>query len=401
MSELKAVITGMGCITPHGYGPNALWKDLFNDRSCIKEGLGKINNSLFNDLCQECSPYLNNKNGNLQAQELINIKPIIISLASIREALDNAGWKKLEPSDGLIIATTTGLVSSWEMNLINYLKSDTSEQELLKTFYRGPLGFFLGKISNELNFSGKQQLITTACAASTQALAIAMNWITTKKVRRCLVGGVETLSNLTVQGFKSLKLISNKMAKPFDKDRQGINLSEGAAFLCLESLENVKKNPLAAIIGTGLSCDAYHMTSPHPEGIGHQRAIKMALEAAKLNPQEISWIHAHGTGSIHNDLSEGNAINKIFGKDSPPVTSTKAIHGHALGASGIIETIACIKALNCNKYLKTAGLSNPDPEIKIKHALMSRNYKNLSLKNILKSTLAFGGINASIIISKV
>ncbi|RYZ76672.1 MAG: beta-ketoacyl-[acyl-carrier-protein] synthase II, partial [Proteobacteria bacterium] len=220
-------------------------------------------------------------------------------------------------------------------------------------------------------------------------------------VKRCLVGGVEVLSPLTVEGFKSLQLLSTTAAHPFDEARKGINLSEGAGFLILEAEESKQSPSLAQIAGFGLTTDAFHMTGPHPEGEGCFNAMAQAVSKAGLKPSDISWVHAHGTGSDLNDLSEGRAIAKYFGispqLSSPQVSSTKFSHGHALGASGALETILCIESLRRQTILKSGGLEKQDSRIPIEIVKESRSFP---LKHILKNTLGFGGINAALVLSR-
>jgi 3-oxoacyl-(acyl-carrier-protein) synthase len=180
-------------------------------------------------------------------------------------------------------------------------------------------------------------------------------------------------------------------------DRKGINLAEGAAALCLESGEAAKYHALARIAGVGMATDSFHMTAPEPEGRGCKEAIAVALNSSGLTLKDISWIHAHGTGSLHNDLAEGAALCNLFKEAMPPVTSTKSIHGHSLGASGAIETVLCLEALIRQQIIKTAGLEKPDPAIPIHHT--SANGPAY-LKHILKLTLGFGGTNAALILSR-
>ena len=149
-----------------------------------------------------------------------------------------------------------------------------------------------------------------------------------------------------------------------------------------------------------MSSDSYHMTAPHPQGLGSLRAMQGALEMANLNPSDISWVHAHGTGSKHNDAAESKAIEQLVGENMPWVSSTKWVHGHALGASGAIEAILCIQALNEATILRSGGLINPDAEIKLKHPPHHIQAGKGELEHILKNTLGFGGVNASLVISK-
>ena len=363
---MQISITGTGAVTCGFTSVDALWNAALDGRSGIVDGMGHVSDSHSTRL----------------------------ALHSVNEAFNEAGWNGLNEDDGLILATTTGQVPLWDKTLIQYLNGNASRETLNAALSHQPLGSLLQEICTALDFRGQTQLISTACSASTQALALGAMWIKQGRVKRCLVGGVEILCDLTVQGFKSLQLLSTVPTKPFDTNRQGINLSEGSAFICLE---NTNAHALAQLSGYGLSTDGYHMTSPHPQGDGCYRAMSLALKTAKLTPQDISWIHAHGTGSRHNDLAEGTAIQQLFGSDAAPwTTSTKWVHGHALGASGAIETALCVRALQNQTILATGGLQSPDPAIALKHPKQSFSH---SIKHIMKNTLGFGGANAAIILS--
>lgn len=154
--------------------------------------------------------------------------------------------------------------------------------------------------------------------------------------------------------------------------------------------------PLALLSGYGLRTDAFHMTGPHPEGRGAQSAMKLAMERAGLAPEQISWIHAHGTGSEQNDLSESIAVNAVFATHQPSVTSTKWVHGHALGASGVIESVLCVEALRRQMVLRTGGLENVDPKISLN---LVKETREQNVLHVMKNTLGFGGVNASLIFS--
>jgi 3-oxoacyl-[acyl-carrier-protein] synthase-1 len=318
---------------------------------------------------------------------------------ALSQAIESAGGKHLTHDDGIILATTTGQISVWERELIRFMKKEICSKEFEKVFRHQPLGSLLEALIELFSFAGKALLVSSACTASTQAIALGSQWINRGIVKRCFVGGTEILCDLTIEGFKSLQLLSSETASPFDVNRTGINLSEGAAFLCLEGVRSPQA--IASILGSGLSSDSYHMTAPHPEGHGSLMAMKAALQSAGLDPSDISWVHAHGTGSKHNDLAESCAIKTLFGETAPWVSSTKWVHGHALGASGTLETILCTEALREKTILATGGLKNPDPQISVKHpphhvpfdAAAERSF------HILKNTLGFGGINASLVIS--
>lgn len=382
-------ITGTGVVSCAGNSSDTLWESAFSGRSGIREGVGRVS-------LESLPPYplLFDKESELSSG-------LRFSLEASRQAFEKAGWESLRSDDGLILATTTGQIPLWEKALVEFLHKDVPEEKFSAVFADQPIGVLLDAISDELKFGGRSFLVSSACASATQAIGLGADWIRSGRVKRCLVIGVEVLSQLTLEGFKSLQLLSPFQARPFDRERKGINLSEGAGALCLEA--EPKGPRLALISGFGMGTDGHHMTAPEPEGAGCQQAIREALKSAAIAPSEISWVHAHGTGSAHNDLAEGTAIAKCLeasvaqGKQ-PPVTSTKNIHGHSLGACGAIEVVLCVEAIRRQMILKTAGLENPDPQIPVRHANVSGPG---SVRHVLKTTLGFGGANAALILSRV
>lgn len=377
----KVWVSGTGAITCAGNDIQALWLSALEDRSGIVGGLGVVKD--------DCLPEPNHAGvGTARG------KALRMALVAAGEAMRTAAWDRLESDDGLILATTTGQIDLWAAALIGFLRGQTSKHALAEVFERQSLGAMLDELRRALAHSGPSSLVTSACGASTQAIALGAAWIRQGRVRRCLVGGAEALCALTIEGFKSLQLLSTENSRPFDCDRRGINLSEGAGFLALQGERPAK--PLAIVSGAAMRTDAFHMTGPHPEGRGAFAAISASIQHARLKPADISWVHAHGTGSELNDLSEGFALRGVFTKNMPPVTSTKWVHGHALGASGAIESVLCVEALRRQTILKTCGLNKPDTRIDINHALAVARFP---IRHILKNTLGFGGINASLILT--
>jgi 3-oxoacyl-(acyl-carrier-protein) synthase len=364
---MKSVaVTGMGTVSCAGSDSDQLWNAVITGTTGIDNGLG---------FCKGDRDSLS------------------MSLDSIKQAMHQAGWAGLTKNDGFILATTTGQVNLWEKRMISYLKD--GDIDLRNVFSKQALGSILFELTSGLSFNGPKLLVSSACSAATQALGIAALWVSSGKVDRCLVGGVEVLSTLTVEGFRSLQLLSSESSTPFDIHRKGINLSEGAGFLCLE---RSSPRALGYISGFGFSTDGFHMTAPHPEGRGSYLAMKQALLTARLNPADIDWIHMHGTGSVANDLAEGAAVSALFEKEIPFASSTKGVHGHSLAASGAIESIICLKAIAKQKIPATHGLKNPDPRILIKHVSSACE---IPVRHVLKSTLGFGGNNAALVFSGV
>ena len=381
MKPALATVTGLGAVHAFGRGVDKLWNAALSGEAGCRYGFGRIPRELL-------------------APSTGQTEALSFALLAAREAMELAGWRSetMRPERcGLILGTTTGQASAWESATISYLREGKDAELLADRFRANPLGLLAADLAAALSFLGPRQTIASACCASTEAIGIAAHWIATGKVDRCLVGGVELLCELTISGFRSLQLVSDAPCRPFDAARAGINLSEAAAFLCLE--KSGAERALAEIRGFGIAGDAHaHMTAPHPEGDGLARAITGALRMAGLEASEIGWIHGHGTGSRHNDIAESKAVQKIFYPSLPPVTSTKAVHGHALGAAGALESVLVCRALGEQLLLPSHGLENQDPEIGIP---VQRKAERRPFRHALKNTLAFGGVNACLAFSAV
>lgn len=387
-------ITGSGAVSCLGLGKDQLFASVLrNDSGIDAQGLGSVSEGNKHILVDSL--------GGVRGVDKMSW-PLQISLWAARESMQSAGWTELTENDGLILATTTGQIPLWDSALERYYQKQIPADEFKTIFKHYPLGTivddFCGAIhpllGKDKKFVGPRTLVASACGASTQALAMAALWIESGKVERCLVGGMEVLCDLTIEGFRSLKLLSTSRAQPFDQNRTGINLSEASAFFCLEKNKNAASVQLS---GFGLSTDSYHMTSPHPEGQGSYVSMQKALAKARLSAKDIGWVHAHGTGSLHNDLAEGIAIERVFENTDAYISSTKWYHGHALGVSGILESVLSLEGLKNNVQVATGGLNTIDEKI---HLKIPKEHGRKSIKAVLKNTLGFGGVNASVIMEK-
>jgi 3-oxoacyl-(acyl-carrier-protein) synthase len=324
----------------------------------------------------------------------------IASIYCLKKALNESQWGPAELANcGFIFATTTSQIDLWQKSLPLCYSKELKFNEITTATQFQSLGKTMVELQKLFHISGPSTVIASSCSASLQALNIASLWIKTGRVKRCLVGTTEILSDLTINGFNSLRLLSKAVCKPFDKNRLGINLGEASAFICLEADDLSECKAQGYIAGTGFSTDAYHPTAPSPEGIGSLASMKMALQTANITPEEIDWVYAHGTGSSANDLAESNAFQEFFknSKTKPAVSSTKSIHGHTLGACGALEVVLSLLAFKENVILPTFNIRDIDPAIQLD---IVKQVRQKDLRYILKNSLGFGGINASLILSK-
>jgi 3-oxoacyl-[acyl-carrier-protein] synthase II len=243
------------------------------------------------------------------------------------------------------------------------------------------------------------QVIANACASGTNAIGHAFECVRSGRYQRVLAGGYDALSELVFVGFDSLQASTPEKCRPFDRDRTGMVLGEGAAVLALENLDAARARGarvLAEIIGYGISTDNFHMTQPDPSGIGPRQAMERALGSANISADVVDYINAHGTATAFNDAAEGKAISALF--DRVPVSSTKSMMGHSLGAAGAVEAIICLLALQHQFLPPNINFHAGDEDIDLNIA--ANEAQPAILRTVLSNSFGFGGTNASILMRK-
>jgi 3-oxoacyl-[acyl-carrier-protein] synthase-1 len=240
---------------------------------------------------------------------------------------------------------------------------------------------------------GPAMAICTACSSSAKVFAAAARQIASGMIDAALVGGVDSLCLTTLYGFSSLELTSSRPCRPYDADRDGISVAEGAAFALLEPAPSAPADALL-LLGYGESSDAYHMSSPHPEGLGARLAMEAALQCAGLAPADIDYINLHGTATRSNDAAEGKAVAALFG-ERVPCSSTKGATGHALGAAGAVEAVICALALKHDLLPGSPNTVTLDPALRLDYVLAARAGR---LRRVLSNSFGFGGSNCSLVV---
>lgn len=244
------------------------------------------------------------------------------------------------------------------------------------------------------------QVIANACASGTNAIGHAFECIRSGRYQRVLTGGYDALSELVFVGFDSLQASTPERCRPFDRERSGLVLGEGAAILALENLEAARDRGaqiLAEVIGYGLSTDNHHLTQPNPSGIGPRQAMEGALRSAGISAEEIDYINAHGTATPFNDASEGKAIAELF--DGVPVSSTKGMMGHSLGAAGAIEAVISLLALQHQLLPPNINFRQGDADLDLN--IVANNAQDGRVRTVLSNSFGFGGTNASVILRAI
>jgi len=270
-----------------------------------------------------------------------------------------------------------------------------------------------GLISIKYGFRGANYATVSACASSTHAIANAFDYIRLGRADIMITGGSEAaVTKASIGGFASMKALSERnddpatASRPFDKDRDGFVLGEGAGALILEEYEHAVKRGatiIAEIKGAGMTADAYHMTAPHPEGLGAMNVMKLAMKDAGLNPEDLDYINVHGTSTPLGDIAESKAILKVFGEHAYKlnISSTKSMTGHLLGAAGAIECIACILAIRDGFIPPTINHFTDDPEFDSNLNFTFNQPQYRKVRAALSNTFGFGGHNASVIVTSV
>jgi 3-oxoacyl-(acyl-carrier-protein) synthase len=327
-----------------------------------------------------------------------NSRTTLLGLIAAKEAIQSAQLSERElRTAALISATTTGGIRELEndyLNLQDHSKHGNFEQYAITS---NP-GDHTERIADYFSIKGFVNTISTACSSSANALMLGANLIQHGNIDVAICGGAEVLSKFTVNGFNSLMILDQEHCRPFDKARNGLNLGEGAAYVVLESEEAVmrgNKKIIAELKGFGNANDAFHQTASSPDGAGAFQAMSLALQSAVVTPSDIQYINAHGTGTENNDLSEGLAIQRLFGEHVPPFSSTKPFTGHTLAAAGAIEAIYSLMALQHDVIFPNLNFNVPMDELFIRPVI--NNIQSLGLKNILSNSFGFGGNTSSLL----
>ena len=387
----------MGIVSAIGMNVETTLKNLVQSKS----GLGKIRlleTRLKENLIAGEIPYTDTEL--LQMARIEKIPGIsraaLLGMIAVKQATQQARYK---PDDtiktGLISGTTAESMTSIEKYLPDFLSNDSRNEYIESQDW----GFSTEIIAKELGINGFMTTINTACSSAANAIMLGARMIKSGQLDRAIVGGTDALSKVMLNGFHSLMIVDLEPCKPFDGKRNGLNIGEGAAFLVLESEELANKEKvIAEIKGYGNANDAHHLTALSPDGEGALLAMKNALESCRLNPGDISYLNAHGTGTMNNDLSEAIAIEKLFGNPPPFFSSTKPFTGHTLGCSGALEAVISILALQHNLAFPNLNFSTTMQEVSIRPE--TSLVENMEIRHVMSNSLGFGGNNTSLIFSK-
>ena len=392
-------ITGMGIISAIGNNVSENYNALINGQKGISR-ISKID-TIHKDAIMVGE--INFTNKELEAQlglpESNNYsRTAMLGVLAAKEAISDANIFDINAyKTGLISSTSVGGMDMTEKYYYDYLENDTNR----KYIDGHHAGDSTQKIAEQLGI--KQSLVTTistACSSAANAIMLGARLIKSGELDRVVVGGKDCLSKFTINGFKTLMILSDTYNTPFDENRKGLNLGEAAAYLVLESdrvVQAENKKVLGYVKGYANANDAFHQTASSENGDGATLAMQHALDVSGLNPEQIDYINAHGTATGNNDLSEGRAIVRVFGNDVPEFSSTKPYTGHTLAAAGAIEAVYAILALQNNVIYPNLNFTTQMKELTI---TPQTTLKYKEVKTVLSNSLGFGGNCSTLIFSK-
>lgn len=406
----RVVVTGMGTVNPIGLNVEEYWEGL----KAGKTGFGEITYFDTTDFKVKVAAEVKGfvAADRMDKKAARRMEPFAqYAVAAAKEAFEDAGldMEKEDPYRvGCAIGSGVGSLQSIEREHKKLLEKGPSRINPLLV----PLmitNMATGNVTIQLGIKGKSINVVTACATGTHSIGEAFRSIQYGEADVMLAGGTENaITPIGVGGFTALTALSTsnnleRCSIPFDKDRDGFVIGDGAGVVVLEELEHAKARGakiLAEVVGYGATSDAYHITSPAEDGEGAKNAMLFALKDANVAPKEITYINAHGTSTHHNDLFETRAIKAAFGEHAYDikVNSTKSMIGHLLGAAGAVEFIACVLQMNHGYVHQTVGLEQPDEELDLDY--VQGHGVDMDFEYALTNSLAFGGHNASLLIKK-
>ncbi|AEE91338.1 beta-ketoacyl-acyl carrier protein synthase II [Tepidanaerobacter acetatoxydans Re1] len=411
MDKKRVVVTGIGVISPVGIGLDKFWKSLIEGKSGIDTITTFDTDDLPSNIAGEVRDF--NPENYIEKKEIKRLDRFTqFAIAATKMALEDSKLNLLQidrTRAGVILGSGIGGATTWE----------EQHSVLLEKGPRRVSPFFIpmmiinmasGQVSMAFDLKGPNFTVVTACASGTNAIGEAFKVLQRGDADIIISGGTEApITRLSMTGFSSMKALStrndepSKASRPFDKDRDGFVMGEGAGIIIMETLDSaLKRNArvYGEIIGYGSTADAYHLTQPSPDGEGAARAMKASILDAGILPNEVDYINAHGTSTPLNDKFETLAIKNAFGEHAYKlaISSTKSMTGHLLGAAGAIEFIVSLLATFKNEIPPTINYDNADPECDLNY--VPNRAINRTVNVALSNSMGFGGHNASVIVKK-
>ena len=414
MQTKRIVVTGIGTLTPIGNNLASYWENLVNGVSGA-DMITQFDASKFKTrfACEikgfDPVEFMDRK----EARKLDRFAQI--ALVASDQAVSDAGITKENVDHdrvGVIFASGIGGLTTFTEEVTNFVQGDGTPRFNPFFIPKMILDIAAGQISMKHGFRGPNFAVVSACASSTNAIVTAMDNIKLGKADIIVTGGAESVIGIAgMGGFNAMKAMSERnddpktASRPYDKDRDGFIMGEASGVLVLEELEHAKKRGAkiyCEVVGGGATADAYHLTAPHPDGLGAKNVMIAALKDAEMQPSDIDYINTHGTSTPLGDIAETKAITAVFGEHAYNlnISSTKSMTGHCLGAAGVIEAIACIQAVIHDIIPPTINHFTDDPELDQRLNFTFNKAQKKTVNAALSNTFGFGGHNACVIVKK-
>ena len=392
-------ITGAGVVSAIGMNKAETLDSLRNRRT----GVGRLK---YVQTIHSAFPVGEVKHSNDELREMLAIPPSeafirssLLAIPAVEEALQQA---RLSDRASLRVAFLSGItvggMDQTELYYDDFLHNNSKNDYIALN----DCGACTGQIADFFGGFRMASTVVTACSSSANTIMMGADMIKSGRADIVVTGGTECLSRYHINGFHTLMILDGEICKPFDSDRAGINLGEGAGYVVLESAESAQirgLKPIGKVSGYCNVCDAFHPTASSPDGLGPYLAMKGAIEQAGLNPEAIDYINAHGTGTPNNDLTEGLAVMRLFGEHVPALSSIKAFTGHTTSAAGSFEAVVSLLALEYNFLPLNLNFSRPMEE----HSFtpVTDSVPARPIKHVLSNAFGFGGNNSAIVLSKI
>ncbi|MEI7959801.1 MAG: beta-ketoacyl-ACP synthase II [Chitinophagaceae bacterium] len=414
MQSKRIVVTGIGTLTPIGNTLDAYWESLVNGVSGA-DMITQFDATKFKTrfACEikgfDPTEHMDRK----EARKLDRFSQI--ALVASDQAVADAGINAENVDHdrvGVIFASGIGGLNTFTDEVTNFVQGDGTPRFNPFFIPKMILDIAAGQISMKHGFRGPNFAVVSACASSTNAIIVAMDTLKLGKADIVITGGAESVIGIAgMGGFNAMKAMSERnddpktASRPYDKDRDGFIMGEASGVLVLEELEHAKKRGAkiyCEVVGGGATADAYHLTAPHPEGLGAKNVMIAALRDAQMDATEIDYINTHGTSTPLGDIAEAKAITAVFGEHAYNlnISSTKSMTGHCLGAAGVIEAIACIQAVIHDIVPPTINHFTDDPELDNRLNFTFNTPQKRTINAALSNTFGFGGHNACVIVKK-
>ncbi|MBI5093157.1 MAG: beta-ketoacyl-ACP synthase II [Candidatus Hydrogenedentes bacterium] len=404
----KVVITGMGVVSPVGNDIKTFWNSLCEGRCGIHAIRHFDASELPTRIAAEAEDVVPR---GVSAKDLRRKdRYTIFALEAADQAWEQAGIDMARETPGrcgVIVGSGIGGLATLDEQ-VKVFASDGARRVSPLMIPKVIANMASGEIAIRYGLQGPNRAIVTACATSTQCIGDSANMIRYGKADVMLTGGAESsIIPFGIAGFGAMKALScrndepERASRPFDLDRDGFVMGEGAGILVLESEQHAKARGaviLGEVLGMGESCDAYHIVAPNPDGVGAKTAMEAALDDSGVNAADVGYYNAHGTSTKYNDAAESLALHMVFGETTPPVSSTKSMTGHLLGAAGAIEAIACVLALRDGILPPNINYDKPDPECDVD--IIANSAREAKIDVAMSTSLGFGGHNASILMKR-